>query len=336
MAPAASKELPPWGLALAGSAGALVANSLVYPLDIVKTRLQTQVKRNAKDTYTDDPHNIHYEGTLHAISHIMQEEGLSGLFQGITGNLIGVVSTNFAYFYWYSFVRTTYLEKIAKHNKPGTAAELLMGAMAGALAQIFTIPISVVTTRQQTQRGVERKGIFATTKEIIDGPEGIPGLWRGIKASMVLVVNPSITYGAYERLRTMLYPNKTALAPHEAFLLGALSKMMATMATQPLIVAKVGLQSKPPPQRNGKPFTSFIEVMKFVVERDGWLGLYKGVAPQLVKGFLVQGILMMTKERVELLFVLLFRAVRKMRQEQLDKLAKLAAEKIEQAKAAAS
>lgn len=109
--------------------------------------------------------------------------------------------------------------------------------------------------------------------------------------------------------------------------------MLATMATQPLIVAKVGLQSKPPPQRNGKPFTSFVEVMKFVVERDGFLGLYKGVAPQLVKGFLVQGILMMTKERVELLFVLLFRAVRKMRKEQLEKLAKIAAEKIDQAKA---
>lgn len=108
--------------------------------------------------------------------------------------------------------------------------------------------------------------------------------------------------------------------------------MMATVATQPLIIAKVGLQSKPPPQRQGKPFTSFLEVMKFVVERDGFLGLYKGIAPQLLKGFLVQGILMMTKERVELLFVLLFRAVRKMRQDQLDKLARVAAEKIDQAK----
>lgn len=99
-----------------------------------------------------------------------------------------------------------------------------------------------------------------------------------------------------------------------------------------MIVAKVGLQGKPPPQRNGKPFKSFIEVMQFVIERDGFLGLYKGIGPQLLKGFLVQGILMMTKERVELLFVLLFRAVRKMRQEQLDKLAKIAAERIDKAK----
>ena len=79
--------------------------------------------------------------------------------------------------------------------------------------------------------------------------------------------------------------------------LGATSKALATIATQPLIVAKVGLQSKPPPARNGKPFKSFIEVMNFIIEHEGLLGLFKGIGPQILKGFLVQGILMTTKER---------------------------------------
>lgn len=76
-----------------------------------------------------------------------------------------------------------------------------------------------------------------------------------------------------------------------------MSKALATIVTQPLIVAKVGLQSKPPPARLGKPFKSFIEVMQFVVENEGPLGLFKGIGPQILKGLLVQGILMMTKER---------------------------------------
>jgi hypothetical protein len=79
--------------------------------------------------------------------------------------------------------------------------------------------------------------------------------------------------------------------------LGAMSKALATIATQPLIVAKVGLQSIPPPARNGKPFKSFGEVMAYIVEHEGMLSLFKGIAPQLLKGLLVQGILMMTKER---------------------------------------
>ena len=73
--------------------------------------------------------------------------------------------------------------------------------------------------------------------------------------------------------------------------------------------------------------------MEFIVKRDGILGLYKGIVPQLLKGLLVQGILMMTKERVEILFAVLFRYMRVLRQEQLDKLARIAAEKVEQTKA---
>ncbi len=76
-----------------------------------------------------------------------------------------------------------------------------------------------------------------------------------------------------------------------------MSKSLATIATQPLIVAKVGLQSRPPPARDGKPFKSFIEVMSYIIDHDGILGLFKGIAPQITKGVLVQGLLMMTKER---------------------------------------
>lgn len=101
-----------------------------------------------------------------------------------------------------------------------------------------------------------------------------------------------------------------------------------------MIVAKVGLQSKPPAERKGKPFKSFIEVMRYIIQHEGVLGLYKGIAPQLLKGLMVQGILMMTKERMELLFVLLFRYVRQLRKEQLEKLAQVAAKKAEEVKAA--
>ena len=91
--------------------------------------------------------------------------------------------------------------------------------------------------------------------------------------------------------------------------LGAMSKALATIATQPLIVAKVGLQSRPPPSRNGKPFKTFGEVMKHIVDNEGLFALFKGIGPQILKGLLVQGLLMMTKERyVELQTNVLFRA----------------------------
>lgn len=136
----------------------------------------------------------------------------------MTGSLLGVASTNFAYFYWYSVVRSLYLsrQKIPG-TAPSTAIELSLGAVAGALAQLFTIPIAVVTTRQQTQPKHDRRVLYATAKEVIDGEDGWTGLWRGLKASLVLVVNPAITYGAYQRLKDGMFPGKKLLTPGEAF-----------------------------------------------------------------------------------------------------------------------
>ena len=232
----------------------------------------------------------------------------------MVGSLIGVASTNFAYFYWYTLVRSFYLSKLRPNTTLSTAAELSLGAVAGALAQLFTIPVAVITTRQQTSAKDERKGLIETAKDVI-AEDGLSGLWRGLKASLVLVINPSITYGVYQRLHAVIFPGKSRLTPYEAFLLGAMSKTLATLATQPLIVAKVGLQSKPPP---GAPqFKKFGQVMAYIVKNEGAMSLFKGIGPQITKGLLVQGFLMMTKERMELLFILLWRVVKRMHVERL-------------------
>ncbi|KAL8874215.1 MAG: hypothetical protein Q9174_000407 [Haloplaca sp. 1 TL-2023] len=319
------KPLPPWGNALAGATGAVLANAIVYPLDIVKTRLQVQVKRKKSDSEPLTTNDEHYTSSLDALRKIIDDEGITGLYSGINGSLLGVTSTNFAYFYWYSVVRSLYLSSQKIPGPPGTATELSIGAAAGAVAQIFTIPVSVITTRQQTQPKGDKKGLLDTGREVVHSDDGWTGLWRGLKASLVLVVNPAITYGAYQRLRELLFPGKASLRPWESFFLGAVSKVLATIVTQPLIVAKVGLQSRPPPARQGKPFKSFLEVMSYVIEHEGPLALFKGLAPQVTKGILVQGMLMMTKERMEIIFIVLFAYVRKVRDNKLRQVADTAA-----------
>jgi len=147
----------------------------------------------------------------------MKDDGVAGLYAGMAGSLIGVASTNFAYFYWYTIVRTLYISSQKVSTPPSTAIELSLGAVAGAIAQLLTIPVAVVTTRQQTVSKAERKGLIATGREVVNSEDGWTGLWRGLKASLVLVVNPAITYGAYQRLREVIFPGKTNLRPWEAF-----------------------------------------------------------------------------------------------------------------------
>lgn len=174
-----------------------------------------QTPRKVAGVVTTDA--VHYHSTWDAVEKIVADEGLTGLYAGITGALIGVASTNFAYFYWYTVSRRFYLSSQRFPKTPSTATELALGAVAGALAQLFTIPVSVVTTRQQTQGKGDRKSLLETGREVINGEDGWTGLWRGLKASLVLVVNPAITYGAYQRLKEILFPGRASLRPWEAF-----------------------------------------------------------------------------------------------------------------------
>lgn len=175
------------------------------------------MKRKPSDAAPLTVNDVHYTSALDAIRKIMEDEGISGLYSGISGSLIGVASTNFAYFYWYSVVRTLYISYQKLPMSPNTATELSLGAVAGAIAQVFTIPVSVVTTRQQTQPKGEKRGLIATGREVVESEDGYSGLWRGLKASLVLVVNPAITYGAYQRLRELCFPGKATLRPWESF-----------------------------------------------------------------------------------------------------------------------
>jgi adenine nucleotide transporter 17 len=166
----------------------------------------------------------------------------------------------YAYFFFYSFVRNSYIRRLSRKLPPGskspplsTATELLLGAVAGALAQIFTIPVSVIATRQQVGRSnfAERTKTLPTSesstevdedsddsflsvaREIIE-EDGVTGLWLGLKPGLALTVNPAITYGVYERVKSLLLLAQgphVKLTPWVSFVVGALSKTLATIVS---------------------------------------------------------------------------------------------------------
>lgn len=111
-------------------------------------------------------------------------------------------------------------------------AELVLGAVAGALAQIFTIPVSVIATRQQVGRPDDSDNSFTTVAREIVEEDGVTGLWLGLKPGLVLTVNPAITYGLFERIKSVVLlarGTSNKMGPWPSFVVGALSKTLATV-----------------------------------------------------------------------------------------------------------
>jgi len=257
--------------------------------------------------------------------------------------MLNTFSMQYAYFFFYSLVRTSYSKRLAARRPAGspavplsTVAELALGAIAGILAQIFTIPVSVIATRQQLGvpqskkkgkgkvgegDGEENDGSFLAVAREIVREEGVTGLWLGLKPGLVLTVNPAITYGVFERIKGAVLAARervgntgTSLGPGLSFALGATSKSLATVVTYPYIMAKVRIQTRkkggeenedgtlPEPVNTGKRHRKnegAVDILARVLRKEGFLGWYKGMGAQILKAVLSQGVLFMSKEQFE-------------------------------------
>lgn len=158
----------------------------------------------------------------------------------------------FAYFFFHTFLRSaaiSYRSRIASSPTAslGTAAELSLGAAAGGLAQIFTIPVAVIATRQQlwtpsSASGNDKAPSLVETARQVVAEGGVTALWTGLKPGLVLTVNPAITYGVFERLKSWRLSSAGTgtgsgkLAVGEAFWMGVASKTLATVVTFPYIL----------------------------------------------------------------------------------------------------
>ncbi|KAH8831624.1 mitochondrial carrier [Flagelloscypha sp. PMI_526] len=314
-------QLTPLAAALAGALGGCFSSAVVYPLDVAKTRIQALP--------SDKLGKKSQRSMLAVLLRILKTEGIAGWYRGFAATMLNTFSTQYAYFFFYSFVRGSYIKRLTAKLPPGskapvlsTAAELLLGAVAGALAQIFTIPVSVIATRQQVGRVVKPQlktseegelptpeapvdeSFLTVAKEIID-EQGVTGLWLGLRASLVLTVNPSITYGMFERIKSLMLLAKEKagasqkLTSGQIFLVGALSKTMATVVTYPYIMAKVRIQARSSDQGANGEDPGAVEILTKVLRNEGLVGWYQGMQAQITKAVLSQALLFWSKEQFE-------------------------------------
>lgn len=137
--------------------------------------------------------------------------------------------------------------------------ELSVGIIASAISKFFTTPIANVVTRKQTAvfharehrcryhldkkrhekwcPRNKRPTILSIIQDIYD-EHGAFGFWAGYKPTLLLTLNPAITFLLYEILKKGLPMKYREQTKTQTFLLGALAKAMASTVTYPLAVVK--------------------------------------------------------------------------------------------------
>lgn len=150
---------------------------------------------------------------------------------------------NFFYFFYYNQLKQWSLKR---GGSLSISHALTIPAVAGALNVITLNPIFVLSSRLRAAKRGEFSSPAACLRELLS--EGPSSLWNGVVPSLWLVSNPTIQYFVYERLKAILLRQarirSTKVTSLEYFIVGAISKAAATVATYPVQVAQTLLRTQ--------------------------------------------------------------------------------------------
>ena len=147
-----------------------------------------------------------YNNFLHCLVKIVQEEGPSELYRGLTPSLIGVVPYAATNYYAYDTLRKLY-RKTFKQEEISNIATLLIGSAAGAISSTATFPLEVA--RKQMQAGAVGgrqiyKSVFHALYCIME-KDGVGGLYKGLGPSCIkLMPAAGISFMCYEACKKIL------------------------------------------------------------------------------------------------------------------------------------
>ncbi|KAG2778775.1 hypothetical protein JG687_00001221 [Phytophthora cactorum] len=303
---ALSKPMEMMAAATAAGCGGFLSTSILYPLDTLKTRIQSGASLLPEDEDDDVVPKKNKQVAL-----------IKSLYQGIQYKALESSTSKFMYFYAY-----TMLAQIVapKDGKPiGTITDLGIGYLSELFHLPITMPMELVGTRMQT--GSESGSILQILRSIVK-ESGVGGLYKGLGAYFVLCLQPAIQYTVFERLKG-IYLRKfkqasQALGALEAFMLGAIARSIATLVLFPYIRAKVLMQSNKKKQaaatdlRQGQSNTcteskkeTIASTLQRVYTEEGPLALYRGLGPELTRGALSSALMLMIKEKIQMYITLL-------------------------------
>ena len=264
-----------------------------------------------------------FTSTFDGMRKIVQNEGFTSLWRGLSPTLLMAIPANIIYFTGYDWLRYNPTSPIAKATRDAYTP-LVAGSFARILAAAAVSPIELFRTRMQATSGTSTAGHLVETFKGIEDMvkhQGYTSLWRGLTLTLWRDVPFSgIYWWGYESTRNALtdirekhrnlplqYEGSTFRARRrfqsrenqvetfiDSFAAGALSGAIASIATMPFDVGKTRTQiyrSSVEPGRKivSSPSTAapeeqpMVRLLFHIFQTEGAAGLWKGWAPRMLK-----------------------------------------------------
>ena len=252
-------------------AGSIVAESLTYPLDITKTRLQLQGQGHL--------HASERLGAMRMALQIASKEGVLALFAGLSPALLRHAV--------YSPIRIVGYEQMRQSfaGPGGDVTQLhiwqrgLAGAASGVVGQFIASPTDLIKVRMQASgrgQGPKYNGIMDAGRQIVQ-QHGIKGLWKGwgpnVQRAALVNLGELATYdSAKQGLLRSGHFNDNIWCHATA---SGISGLVSALVSSPADLVKSRLMA----HGHDHMYKGTIDCLTKTVKMEGLLSLWKGFLP---------------------------------------------------------
>lgn len=270
-----------------------------HPFETVKIRMQLQGELQDKG---HQPH--HYRGPVHGVSVIVRNEGLRGIYRGISCAYVYQVLLNGCRLGFYEPMRSTLAGFIYKDkNTQSLGINMFCGAASGVMGAAAGSPFFLVKTRLQSFSPFRPVGTQHQYRSALDGfskifkSEGVRGLYRGVGAAMIRT-----GFGSSVQLPTYFFA-KRRLQRHLGMEEGPALHLASSTASGFVVcvvmhppgkfnrIHCLRLQMLTCPDtimsrmynQNGNLYAGVFDCLAKTVRTEGFLAIYKGFLPHLAR-----------------------------------------------------
>jgi hypothetical protein len=289
---------------LAGAAARCSAAVLMFPIDVIKTRLQFQRNKPSSEVRT------FYRNGWHAFRTMLKEEPISAFYRGLPVRLIYIAPSAAVSFTVYEqFKAALNGSSFEKINWTTPIITLMAGMSARVLGTAVRTPFDMLKQQMQIQGLLKdaytpkRRGVVWTIK-YISQKHGFTGFFQGYKITLLRDAPfAGIYFTTYELTKRSLSHHTKMKKPIQHLSSGAIAGAIATTMTIPVDVVKTRLQTQSSSEGLYQ-YKGIADAFKTIFREEGPKTFFRGLGPRLLYIIPASGLTFTFFEQFKILFAL--------------------------------